>query len=144
MKMKSHWKKTTVWIAMIAILPALLWFSGHADAKGEKRSHGHGDHWDAPPEAAKRQNPIVRSAESIEQGKQLFQKFCAVCHGAEGKGDGPAANGLNPKPSDLTGEDHSDGEVAWKIETGRGPMPSWKKTLSQEEIWHLTHYVQSL
>ncbi|MFN0114447.1 MAG: c-type cytochrome [Paracoccaceae bacterium] len=36
-------------------------------------------------------------------GKALYADFCAACHGASGKGDGPAAAGLAKRPADLTG-----------------------------------------
>lgn len=35
-------------------------------------------------------------------GKAMFHEYCAVCHGPEGKGDGPAANALKKRPADLT------------------------------------------
>ena len=41
------------------------------------------------------------TADSIEKGKTLFQAICVVCHGAEGRGDGPNAAGLNPAPADI-------------------------------------------
>jgi mono/diheme cytochrome c family protein len=36
---------------------------------------------------------------SVERGAKIYQEYCAQCHGAEGKGDGPAASGLDPKPA---------------------------------------------
>ncbi|MDU8912820.1 cytochrome c [Aestuariicoccus sp. MJ-SS9] len=36
------------------------------------------------------------------EGRALFQENCAVCHGAEARGDGPMADGLDKKPADLT------------------------------------------
>jgi mono/diheme cytochrome c family protein len=39
---------------------------------------------------------------AIEQGKQLYMKYCASCHGSTGKGDGVVGTMLNPKASDLT------------------------------------------
>lgn len=36
-------------------------------------------------------------------GRALFQDNCVACHGAEGRGDGPAAAGLDRRPADLTG-----------------------------------------
>jgi mono/diheme cytochrome c family protein len=36
------------------------------------------------------------------QGRDLFLRYCASCHGVGGKGDGPAAAALQPPPADLT------------------------------------------
>jgi mono/diheme cytochrome c family protein len=35
-------------------------------------------------------------------GKQMFTTYCSVCHGIDGKGDGPAATALKKRPADLT------------------------------------------
>jgi mono/diheme cytochrome c family protein len=37
----------------------------------------------------------------VQSGKDTFQPSCAVCHGARGKGDGPAAAALLRRPADL-------------------------------------------
>lgn len=110
-----------------------------------KGSHGQ-RHWVAPPEAAKRINPIESDVPSINRGKRLFLKHCVVCHGPQGRGDGPAAVGLDPKPSNLVdnGDQHPEGDIAWKIASGRGPMPAWKGTLSEKNIWDLTNFIKSL
>ena len=39
---------------------------------------------------------------SPPSGKEIFTKYCAVCHGSDGKGGGPAANALKVAPADLT------------------------------------------
>jgi mono/diheme cytochrome c family protein len=39
---------------------------------------------------------------AVQQGKQLYLKYCASCHGKDGKGDGQVGAMLNPKASDLT------------------------------------------
>ena len=36
-------------------------------------------------------------------GKQMFTSYCAPCHGADGRGNGPAAGALKTPPTDLTG-----------------------------------------
>lgn len=36
---------------------------------------------------------------SVDRGKVIYKEYCAQCHGATGKGDGPAAAGLDPKPA---------------------------------------------
>ena len=44
--------------------------------------------------------PIQRT--SAASGKEMFMTYCAVCHGKDAKGDGPAASALNKAPADLT------------------------------------------
>jgi len=39
---------------------------------------------------------------AAKEGREIFDTRCSVCHGKEGKGDGPGASGLNPKPRNLT------------------------------------------
>ena len=46
--------------------------------------------------------PISVKAEDLVRGRNIFMQNCAVCHGEAGKGDGPRAATLNPKPIDLT------------------------------------------
>lgn len=45
---------------------------------------------------------VVHAQGSAEKGKVVYEKRCAVCHGVEGKGDGPGARLLDPKPRDFT------------------------------------------
>ena len=39
---------------------------------------------------------------SAASGEQMYQTYCAVCHGKDGKGSGPAADALKTAPTDLT------------------------------------------
>ena len=39
---------------------------------------------------------------SASDGKQMFASYCAVCHGTDAKGNGPAATALKKVPADLT------------------------------------------
>lgn len=102
------------------------------------------DHWMASPEAAQWKNPIPATPSSIEQGEKIFRENCTVCHGASGRGDGPASAGLDIKPADLASMVplHGDGELAWKITEGRGPMPPWGEWLSEEEIWDVVNFLR--
>lgn len=45
--------------------------------------------------------PWVENPDMIKYGAKLFAQNCAMCHGAEGKGDGAAGQALNPKPRNL-------------------------------------------
>ncbi len=103
-------------------------------------------HWMAPEDAVKRENPVAASAESRVRGKQLYAANCASCHGAAGRGDGPVGAALKPKPANLAAMagQHPDGDFAWKIANGRGTMPAWKGTLTENQIWDLVNFVQGL
>jgi mono/diheme cytochrome c family protein len=39
---------------------------------------------------------------SVSSGKEMYHAYCAACHGADGKGDGPASSALKSRPADLT------------------------------------------
>ncbi|MDX1764883.1 MAG: c-type cytochrome [bacterium] len=119
---------------------------GHPSMKGHEH-HGMHGHWMAPATEAKRKNPVAASTESAEQGRAIFATRCAVCHGTGGKGDGFLAPTLEPKPTDLTGSltrGHSDGDIFYKISKGRGTMPGWEATISDEDRWHIVNFIRSL
>lgn len=103
--------------------------------------------WIAPESAKKLKNPIKPTKDSIQNGKEIYEKKCALCHGDKGDGKGPAAAGLNPKPTnfqDSHGQKMTDGEHFWKITTGRGAMPSYEKILTAEERWHAINFINTL
>jgi mono/diheme cytochrome c family protein len=52
----------------------------------------------APPPPAGEQRRLIDSLE----GQALYREYCAVCHGEQGKGDGPMARALKSPPADLT------------------------------------------
>ena len=91
-----------------------------------------------------------------EQGRQLYRRHCEQCHGAEGKGDGPAADLVYPRPRDFTlalfkvrstlsGQVPTDHDLFRAIGEGMPgtSMPPWKKVLSEAERWQLVHYVKT-
>ncbi len=94
-------------------------------------------------------NPLPLQTDVVGRGETLFRTHCSVCHGQTGRGDGPAAAGLNPKPADLTAEhvdDHTDGDIFWWLNYGIAgtAMPSFKATLSDIERWELIRFIRSL
>jgi mono/diheme cytochrome c family protein len=102
--------------------------------------------WIAPVEAKNMKNPVQPTKASIEKGKVIYEKKCASCHGVKGDGKGPASVGLSPKPTnfkEVHGEKMTDGEHFWKITTGKGPMPSFAKDLTEEERWHVINYIST-
>lgn len=86
--------------------------------------------------------------------KENFSRFCAQCHGFQGKGDGVNAPHLDIAPRDLTDADQmarrTDDEIARTIKKGGAPnglsslMPPWGNTLSRQEIDDLVGYIHDL
>jgi mono/diheme cytochrome c family protein len=99
--------------------------------------------------------PPVRLASYEEtQGANLFAKYCSVCHGTEGKGDGFNAFNLDPHPRDLTDSTYmgalSDEQIVQTISNGgrslnKSPlMPAYGKTLNRDQIRNLATFIRSL
>ena len=100
------------------------------------------------PEAQKLKNPFPADAASIEEGRKLYQRHCASCHGAAGKGDGSMAL-AGGTPANLVDEtwDHgsSDGEVFVVIRDGTSSdMEPYKDRLSDKQMWQLVLFIRSL
>ena len=83
------------------------------------------------------------------KGKAMYEKLCSVCHGAQGKGDGPASQMMRPPAADLTSskvKDKPDAELFQAIQHGRPPtaMPAFKGQLSDQQIHDVVAYIRSV
>lgn len=96
-------------------------------------------------------SPTGFAAASIVQGAALYPTHCAACHGADGRGDGPAARTLPVPPADLTAAhlwEHADGEMFWWISHGMeapeggAAMPGFAGQLDDDARWALIDYVR--
>ncbi|MDH5485279.1 MAG: c-type cytochrome [Gammaproteobacteria bacterium] len=87
-------------------------------------------------------------------GHTVFNTYCFICHGTEGKGDGPLAGKLQTKPADLTNNRRlsrrTDKELAHIIE-GIIPhgqigdeMPRWGLAIPKPKIESLVAYIRYL
>jgi len=111
------------------------------------RSSESAANWKAPRREADKKNPVPADGQSVARGKEIYAKNCADCHGAAGKGDGPKGADLEPKPRDLSSSQvqaEGEGALYWKITTGRRPMPSFAKLLSEKDRWHTVNYIRTL
>jgi len=103
---------------------------------------------------------------SPASGAEMYRAYCAVCHGLDGKGGGPAAPALKQTPSDLTqiskknGGNFPEFRVAGIIQGDAGPlvhgtkeMPMWgdvfrglqrDDTLVKMRVHNLTEYISSI
>lgn len=111
--------------------------------------------------------PIKHTA--VSSGEEMYAAYCAVCHGKDLKGDGPAASALKPPPTDLTTlakrnngkfpADHVNSVMRFGTETpahGTAEMPIWSTLfrslergpvgdgMVQLRISNLTKYLESL
>lgn len=105
------------------------------------------EEWKAPARAARRKNPIPADEKSLAAGKAVYAAQCMSCHGPNGKGDGPAAKDLNPKPRNLSDpkiQEQTDGSIFWKITEGKKPMPTFEKLITEDDRWHVINYVRTL
>jgi len=106
--------------------------------------------WKIPPTAKEEKNPLTVDDTLLAAGKKLFAQKCQRCHGPEGKGDGPDADGDHVDHMDLTNpknaEANPDGVVFYKVSQGRQDprMPAFEDQLSKEQIWTVVAYAQSL
>lgn len=104
---------------------------------------------------------------SAASGKEMYDMYCAPCHGTDGKGAGPAASAMKSAPTDLTqlAKKH-DGKypsafVAGVLRFGSGPashgsadMPVWgplfrsldkyHDSVEQQRVSNLTSYIETL
>jgi mono/diheme cytochrome c family protein len=125
-----------IFTGLLFVVAGLL-YSGDAPA----------DDWKAPARAARKENPVPADAEAIAAGQKIFVANCLACHGAAGKGDGPAAAACKPRPKDLADpkiSSQTDGELFWKITQGKPPMPTYEKLLSETDRWRVIDYFRTL
>jgi len=110
---------------------------------------------------------VPMQSTSAASGKGMFNSYCAVCHGTEGKGNGPAAAALKTPPADLTVLSKNNGGKypALKVSSairgdvdvpahGNKEMPVWGRLFSSisgghegevvQRIANLNHYIESL
>ena len=85
-------------------------------------------------------------------GQALFAANCTTCHGADARGDGPAAKSLPVPPADLTAPHfwgHTEGDLFWYIShgidapSGAPAMPAFGGTLSSGDIWALIDFLKA-
>ena len=103
--------------------------------------------WKAPASADTKKNPLTNDAATVAAGKTVYVKECQSCHGKKGKGDGPSAKDLDIPAGDFTKaitQSETDGALFWKNSEGRKPMPSFKKKLSEQQIWQTVVYIRTL
>jgi mono/diheme cytochrome c family protein len=71
-----------------------------------------------------------------------------MCHGAQGHGDGPAGQSLEPRPRNLAELQPKAGDdfLFWRISEGKPgtSMVAWKGILTEERIWQVVSFLRTL
>ena len=101
-----------------------------------------------PVDAAKRENPVKPTEESLARGKKQYGYDCAMCHGKNGDGKGDVAADMKLAMNDETNpsvlKDRTDGELFYIIQKGKDRMPPEGARVKDETIWDMVNYVRSL
>jgi putative copper resistance protein D len=88
------------------------------------------------------------AAASVDRGAALYAENCTLCHGATGRGNGPAAAGLPIRPADLTEAHlfaHSLGDLFWWVSHGmdEGVMPGFAGILNPDQRWDVINFLRA-
>jgi high-affinity iron transporter len=90
-----------------------------------------------------------KRAPAMAQAAKLYQAHCAACHGATGRGDGPAAKGMDPAPANFHDAERMRSRSAYglyntlTLGVAGTPMPAFK-ALSDDERWALALLAASM
>jgi mono/diheme cytochrome c family protein len=151
-------------VLLLAAWPVAQVARGDDRKEHDHKDHDHKDepqagtghiHATVPPEYRSAHVPSAAWTDPrmIARGREIYMTRCAVCHGEEGRGDGPAVTALPVKPPDLR-DPGMVGEMAgnywfWRVSEGglvepfrsQGSiMPAWKDELSVEDRWAVIAY----
>jgi mono/diheme cytochrome c family protein len=139
----------TLWntILGLAIASALAGCGGKSNSREPASSGAAGAPVSAPaPDTTRSTEPVPVQA-SVEFGAKVFQQRCVLCHGPEGRGNGPASAALKPPPRNFHDavymHSKTDDELLTSIRNGKSAMPPWGKVLSDVEIRSALMYVRT-
>lgn len=91
--------------------------------------------------------PALGDPRMIAEGAEHYAAMCTGCHLAPGMHENEMRPGLNPKPPILASMPAEDpGEQFWIVKHGlkMTGMPAWGVTHSDEEIWNIVAFLQTL
>ena len=103
--------------------------------------------WVVPSKYLSMKNPTDPKVD-LSIGKNLYNKHCKSCHGAEGYGDGPKADEMDGDLGDFSSrkfQAQTDGALFYKTTFGRDDMPEYtKKMPDDEDRWLIVNYMRTL
>lgn len=148
--MVKHVIKAIAVLGVIAVMGATVAISAEKDPLASRVPA------DQLADAKKMKNPFQANPAILAEGKAIFEGkgTCFTCHGMEGKGDGPAATGLDPSPREFFGAKgkafvgaKTEGEMMWVMKNGSAGtamIPVVGSMITEEEGWKVILYERSL
>lgn len=92
--------------------------------------------------------PDIESAAMVQKGAAYYDRACAHCHSAPGRGQNPVALAMRPQPQYLpyVAADFTTPELFWIVKHGikYSAMPAWPVQNRDDEVWALAAFVQRL
>jgi mono/diheme cytochrome c family protein len=91
-----------------------------------------------------------REEQAVSRGSAIFNRYCVLCHGPKGDGQGTAAKAYKPPPANLVSSPYPDAYKELIIRKGGGAigrspfMPPWGDELSDQQIRDLIAYLQRI
>jgi len=92
-------------------------------------------------------NPIAISPESLARGREMYDTHCIVCHGAQGRGNGPVGQKFVPQPMELNLDYvqlQPDGQLYYTISHGSLAMPFYRQAIAPQDRWHLVNFIKEV
>lgn len=97
--------------------------------------------------AKKLKNPLPYTKRNVENGKYLYDIYCAICHGKKGDGKGPLAKRkkiMGIPGYDDPNRDITQGDIYHVMYYGLNNMGEYASQTTTKERWQIAHYVMSL
>jgi len=102
-----------------------------------------GQDWVIPEAESAVSNPSPYTLDNVKAGKDLYTVNCKSCHGDPGKNN---PLGLIPIPVDVASDKmhlNSEGALFYKITNGKGIMPPFEGSISEDDRWKLVNFIQN-
>ncbi|HCT29340.1 MAG TPA: hypothetical protein DIW31_01075 [Bacteroidales bacterium] len=96
-----------------------------------------------PAEAIEKVAPFIFTPESVKSGDQIYQANCKSCHGDIGKANYAKLVPIPKDPASPEYQKNTDGEMFYILSNGKGLMPNFVNTLSEEQRWDVISYIRS-
>lgn len=123
------------YIGILVFLLIILRISVHAQSATAT--------WVVPEDAKEGLSPFRFTPETAKSGENIFQKNCKSCHGDPGKQNWAKIVPPPGDPASVEFQKQTDGEMFFRVTSGKTPMPQFGSILSEDERWQVISYIRS-